>query len=412
MKIDNPSELLEAYWHSVLGVTSNFSELLQDPSKLAENLTQIQQNPAQLFRDLVGKGKNIEQEFNNFFSNCICNKHRVARLPDYRVWGSEQVYPQPYELNGTEFYGFVVEGTMKNLQDLCDRSLNCPGSPVEYRPATHHIMVSFDAISDMRSKNKPDSEQGYFSEHEVVFWVLTLVGKKIGPFFQVERLAWFTPYIFVNNSFALLAGREVYGFPKQLGRVQIPKPDEEPNLFSLDTLMLKTFTPHTKAKENRLLEIKRTNSVHKPEPIKTYDSLENFMLDGIELLFGYDGTIDVPGIGFPLKIAEYLIKEEAPAVCLKQFRDVEDGTKACYQAIVEFLMVTTRFYRGQLLGFGDSGHKYELNIFNFESEPIVKDLGLHYQSSDKEVVKVPIKLSFYLNFDFILNPGKVIWERP
>ena len=242
MNINNPSELLEAYWYSVLGITSNFAELLQDPSKLAKNLTQIPQNPAQLFQDLVGKGKNIEQDFNNFFSNCICNKHRVARLPDYRVWGGTQVFQQPFDMKGTEFYGFFVEGTMKNLQDLCDRSLNCPGSPVEYRPATNYIMISFDIVNSISSIDKPDSEQGYFAEYEVIFWLLTLVGKKIGPFFQVERLAVFTPYIFVNSSFALLAGREIYGFPKQLGRVQIPQPDEEPNLFSLDTLMLKTFT--------------------------------------------------------------------------------------------------------------------------------------------------------------------------
>ncbi len=412
MKIDNPSELLEAYWHSVLGVTSNFSELLQDPSKLAENLAQIQQNPAHFLRDLAIKGKNIEQDFSDFLANFGCGKYGTARLPDYQVWGGKQVFKQPYNIQGTEFYGFFVEGTMKNLQDLCDRALNQPGSPVEYRPVTNYVLISFDVINSMKSIDKPDSEEGYFSENEIIVWVLTMVGKQIGPFFYVERLAWFVPYIFVSNSAALLAGREVYGFPKNLGRVQIPQPNEEPDFFSLDTLMLKTYSPNTKAEENRLMEIRRTNSANNPEAIKSHDSLEDLMQQAIELLLGRDGTIDIPGIGLPLKLADYLIKEEAPMVCLKQFRDIEDGSKACYQAIVEFLMTTTNFYSGKLLGFGDSGSKYELNIFNFASEPIVKDLGLQSQFSNSQVAKIPIKMAFYLNFDFIVNTGKVIWKRP
>lgn len=381
MKNDNPFTSLETYLHDIISGTSNLTELLLEP-------------------------------VSDLLSNFVCNSRRTDRLPDYRVWGGKQVFKQPYNIQGTEFYGFVVEGTMKNLQDLCDRALNKPGSPVEYRPVTNYILISFDVVNKMSSIDRPDSEQGYFSENEIIVWVLTMVGKKIGPFFVVERLAWFVPYIFVSNVAALLAGREVYGFPKSIAEIQIPKPEEKPDFFSLDTLMLKTFNPHTKAETRRLLEIKQINSADNPQVIKTHDSLEDIMQKGIELLFGYDGTIDVPGIGFPLKLAEYLIEEEAPMVCLKQFRDIEDGSKACYQAVVEFIMKTTRFHTGKLLGFGDSGYKYELNIYNFASEPIVKDLGLQYQFFDSQVVKVPVNLSFYLNFDFVVNPGKVIWEKP
>lgn len=412
MNGNNLSDLLETYFYTALGATSNVTELLQKPSKLTENLTQIQQNPTRFLKNLAVKGRNIEQDFGDFLANFGCGKYRTARLPDYQVWGGKQVYKQPYNIQDTEFYGFFVEGTMKNLQDLCARSLNHLGSPVEYRPITNYVLISFDVVNKMSSIDKPDSEQGYFSEHEMIVWVLTAVGKQLGPFFRVERLAWFVPYIFVSNAAALLAGREVYGFPKTIGQFQIPKPNEKPDFFSLDTLMLETFSPNTKAEVNRLIEIKQTNTESNPEAIKEHDNSADLMQHIIELLLGKEGTIDVPGLGLPLKLAEYLIDLEAPAVCLKQFRDVEDGNKACYQALVELIMRTSRFHKGKLLGFNGIGHQYELNVSKFASEPVLKDLGLQYRFSDSQVAKVPIEMSFYLNFDFIVNTGKVIWERP
>lgn len=409
MKIDRPFELLEACWYSALGMTGNLSQLWQDPSKLADNLAQIR-HPEQLFSELIGQGKNVERDLNNIWQQSglpKCDRRRVDRLPDYQVYGSEQVYPPPYELKETELYGFFVEGTMKNLQELCDRALNHPGSPVTYHPLSHYVMVTFDRVGDMRSY--ADRDRGYFSEREVVFWVLTVVGRKIGAFFQVERLAWFTPYIFVDSSAALDAGREVYGFPKQYSRVQI-SPEDTPSVFTLDTLMLKTFAPNTKAQSDRLLEIKLKNSDLQPEPIKTFESIDDVSRQAIDLLLDTD-TLDLPGIGLPLKLGEYLIDREVPAVCFKQFRDAEDGTKACYQGIIEFPFQLTRFDGGKLLGFEELGHQYEFNIFNYASEPIVNDLGLHYRLVDDDLVQIPIKLSVQLNFDFRLDPGKVIWER-
>ena len=410
MKIDPPSERLEAYWYSALGITDSLSQLWQDPRKLADNLAQIR-HPEQLFSELVSQGKNVERDCNSFWQKSglpQCDRRRVDRLPDYRVYGSEQVYPPPYELKGTELYGFFVEGTMKNLQQLCDRALNHPGSPVTYHPLSHYVMVTFDRVGEMRSADYPERDRGFFSEREVVFWVLTVVGRKIGAFFQVERLAWFTPYIFVDSSAALDAGREVYGFPKQYSQVQVPQ--DKASEFTLDTLMLKTFAPNTKAQSDRLLEIKLKNLDLQPEPIKTFDSLDDVFHQAIDLLLDTD-TLDLPGIGLPLKLTEYLINREVPAVCFKQFRDAEDGTKACYQGIIEFAFQLTRFNGGKLLGFEELGHQYEFSIFNHASEPIISDLGLHYRLVDDNSVQIPIKLSVLLDFDFRLNPGKVIWER-
>lgn len=411
MNTNNPAELFETMFYSALGATSELPKLLE-PNHLQDSFAQIQENPAYFLQELAAKGRNWEPDFDDLFGKFGCPQSRTARLPNYQEWGGKQVFKQPYNIQNTEFYGFFVEGTMKNLQDLCDRSLNHLGSPVEYRPITNHILVSFDVVNKMSSIDQPDSGFGYFSEHEMIVWVLTAVGKQVGPFFKVDRLAWFVPYIFVSNASALLAGREVYGFPKTIGDFEIPKPDQEPNFFSMDALMLKDYSPHTKAENQRLIEIKRTKIDNNPHPIKEHENHESLMQHVIELLLGKSGSIDIPGIGLPLKIAEYLLEMEAPAVCLKQFRDVEDGNKACYQAIIELLMRTTKFHNGKILGIGDAGFQYELDVFKFASQPMIKDLGLQYQISDGQVAKIPVELSFYLNFDFIVNPGKVIWERP
>lgn len=372
----------------------------------------MQPSPDSFLRELAIQGKALEENLTNFFDNLIPNHCRTAKLPDYEVWGGKQVFKQPYDIQGTEFYGFLVEGTLKNLQDLCDRALNKPDSPVEYRPLSNYFLISFDVVNKMNSIDQPDREQGYFSEQEMIVWVPTAVGQNIGPFFLVERIAWFVPYIFVSNAAALLAGREVYGFPKTIGEFQIPRPDENPDFFSMDTLMLKDYSRATAAEVNRLLEIKRINADANPDIISSHDSLADLMRQVIQLLFGGQGIINIPGVGFPLKLAEYVIDKEVPAVCLKQFRDTEDGRKACYQAIVELIMRTTVFHGGKLLGFENLGYQYELDVFKFASEPMIKDLGLQHHSSKKQTATVPVKLAFYLNFDFIVENGNVIWEKP
>ena len=86
-----------------------------------------------------------------------------------------------------------------------------------------------------------------------------------------------------------------------------------------------------------------------------------------------------------------------PLVGLKQFRDITQSDRACYQAITDAPMKIVDFHQGGLLG------EYVVNFGDLESEPIRQDLGLP---------PGPIRplLSAWLRYDFRLDAGVELWN--
>ncbi|MBV8887477.1 MAG: hypothetical protein JO235_26245 [Chroococcidiopsidaceae cyanobacterium CP_BM_RX_35] len=412
MNVNNLSKLLQAGFHISLGATGFLAQLLQEPQELADDLTRIQQRPDQLLQDLAVQGKNMERDAFNFLKTYFSPSNQRSQYPKYIESDDEQAFNQPYEIKGTKMYGFVLEASISKLQELCDKYLNEPANgTITYRPVTHYIILTLNDIDSLSSVESPGYNKGIISEQEAIFWVLTAAGKQQGPFFAVERLGWFMPFVYVNNSPILVSGREVYGFFKQLSELKIPKIDQEPDLFTIDALVFKKFSPTTNARDSRLLEIRRISQGDNHKSIKTWDSFEEIVTEIVRLLFDSNGNIDIPGLELPLNLLHYLFERDVPMVTLKQFRDVEDSRRACYQAIVEFLMQLQTYHRGKILGFDKFGDQFELIVNNFASQPIVQSLGLYPGlSPGGELAHVPIKLAFLLNFDFIVENGTIVWQ--
>ena len=167
--------------------------------------------------------------------------------PAYITRGGDTAFAPPYNLKETKLYGFILEGTSENLEALCNKYLNIPGQDVcQYRPASNRVVMVFDTIAHINSIEPPDRDKGFFLEQgEVMFWVLTEVGKQEGSKFVVDRHAWFIPYIFVDSTPAMVLGREAYGFPKELGKFEIPEDPHNPDRLSLETLVLQPFGAKT-----------------------------------------------------------------------------------------------------------------------------------------------------------------------
>ena len=82
------------------------------------------------------------------------------------------------------------------------------------------MLLAFCNLASLRSITPPYSNFGRFVERETAFWVLTIDKTK-------KRLYWFIPYIFVDNTYAMAMGRELYGFPKSVGTMGLPpSPDQ------------------------------------------------------------------------------------------------------------------------------------------------------------------------------------------
>ena len=122
--------------------------------------------------------------------------------------GGELVYQPPFVSEEVEYYGFILDADKKKLQDLCDSYLNSAiGSAGRFVPAAGFVLLACCKLPSLRSISPPHSNFGRFVEHEVALWMLVIDKAK-------KRLYWMLPYIFVDNTFAMAMGRELYGFPK------------------------------------------------------------------------------------------------------------------------------------------------------------------------------------------------------
>lgn len=320
----------------------------------------------------------------------MVNTHPVSsNYPQYIERGGDTAFQPPYNLNETKLYGFILEGTRENLQDLCDKYLNIPGQDkFRYSPASNRVLMVFDTIENISSINPPGNNKGFFSETgEVIFWVLTQAEKQEGSKYVVDHHACFIPYIFVDSTPAMVLGREVYGFPKELGNFTIPNNPNNPQEFSLETLVLQPFSPQSEVEKRQLLKVTAVNHADKSEPIiKRWTDFKE-VFDEISSLFE-DAKIN-------WKCPTHL---EVPMVFLKQFRDVQDGNKACYQAIVEATAKLEKFHEGHPFLW----HKFQVSVENFDSHPIVNELGLKLTQT--------AQLAFWIHFNFSFGNGKEIWK--
>lgn len=320
----------------------------------------------------------------------MVNTHPVpSNYPQYIERGGDTAFQPPYSLNETKLYGFVLEGTSENLQALCDKYLNIPGQDkFRYCPASNRVLMVFDTINNISSINPPGNNKGFFSETgEVIFWILTKAEKQEGAKSVVDHHACFIPYIFVDSTPAMVLGREVYGFPKELGKFTIPNDPYNPQEFSLETLVLQPFSPQSKVTQRQLLKVVEVSQADKSKSIiKRWTDFKE-VFDEISSLFE-DAKIN-------WKCPTHL---EVPMVFLKQFRDVQDGNKACYQAIVEATAKLEKFREGHPF----LRYKFQVSVENFDSHPIVNELGLKLTQT--------AQLAFWIHFDFSFGNGTEIWK--
>src|SRR5262249_39640273 len=262
--------------------------------------------------------------------------HAAPQPPAYVEWGGEQVFPQPLQLQEVSFYSFMLDADFRSLRAVCDKYLNGPaGGRVEYHPLVPRVLLAFASIGRASCAEPPDSQKGWMSEVDVAFWVPVVAGRRAGPLFFAERVAWFLPYVFVNNAWASATGREIYGFPKEIGAFEIPASSGHPARLRADTLVLDRYHPTTQAAVRPIVEVVRTDHQLVGTLAKTWADLEEAFKDFIHMFFGDAGKIRLPGLGLVLELFRFLTHERVPMVFLKQFRDVADGRRSAYQAIVE-----------------------------------------------------------------------------
>jgi hypothetical protein len=84
------------------------------------------------------------------------------------------------------------------------------------------------------------------------------------------------------------------------------------------------------------------------------------------------------------------------SILLKQMRDVVDGLRACYQAVVQVPLVVTAFESLRVLD------AHEVTITSTDSHPLATSLGL--AASQRSLIALALR------FDAQVPNGQILWQ--
>lgn len=292
-------------------------------------------------------------------------------LPRYVERPDEVVLPPPYLQSGVQLDGIWLGAQRGALQDLVDARLNvAAGDSLRFSVAAPAVCLISAVTAHVTSLDPAHRARGRMSEIDVGFWV-PLWQEQAG---SERKLTWFLPYLFVDSAASVAAGREVYGFPKSLGRLELQRDAAGLAELTVDAHALRVFSPEEDVEQMRLLTVERL-----PGPA----SARSRLLDGLL------------GAGLPLEGLESRLRGvPVPMVFLKQLRDAERPDRAVYQSVLAAEARATALRR-----FGLSSARYRVRWTAAASHPFARDLGLSPDGQDSVA-------AFSADFDFVMGLGR------
>ena len=275
-------------------------------------------------------------------------------LPMYAEIGSKKTFRAPYRAQQIRFTGFLLDADASSLARLCEDALTGPsGGAVDYRPVLPLALLSFTSIGRLDAAEPPDASVGWVPEKEAALWILTVA--------KEERLAWYIPYIFVDSPNALLTGREVEGFPKEMAEIDY----DEAGPLEARAWVFPEFTPATEVVKRPVVTARRESEDGGAQ--KAWWKLEDAVRGIHDELLGATVARTFAGIKLLFHVVEAPIK-------------------------------VTGFRGGGLLP-----GRWDIEVADYASHPVARDLGL-------DATKLLGKRGFWLDFDFRLEQGAAVWE--
>jgi hypothetical protein len=318
--------------------------------------------------------------------------------PQYVERGGEICYRQPFRARDVRMYMFVLQGDERAIGALYDNMFVRPsGGSVRVVAVGPYVALTFVELGRLNAAEPPDDALGSTTEREATMWVPAL---ETGT----DRWFWAIPYIFVDNSWAMASGREIYGFPKQFGTVGISVTDGIPTELTVDTTAIERYGPDSVSEQRRVMAVERTTDTPFPLAAAWSNLAEarRTFAGPIEALLQTAEHVGVPVLPevaqFSARLVGDLVARRLQAILLKQFRDSEDPRVASYQAVVTVPFDVTGFHGGGLLP-----NDYVVTINHLDTEPIRRELGFPAGSLR------PLN-ALWLEFDFVIQRGDVLWQ--
>jgi acetoacetate decarboxylase len=311
----------------------------------------------------------------------------TTRVAAYVARGGEQELVPPCGLYGTQFYIFILRANRTNLQNLIDRLFNRPsGGALKYEALSSYVAVMFTHVDRLTSS---EASQGWAAYGDIAMWVPMLDRTGIVPSFKMYPV-----YMVVDNGSTMATGREVYGFPKEMGWFLEPQLPEFIGDLAVDVTGYLANSPTKQSSRTRLYTVQRETGDNPAtfSQITSFRGIPDEIEKALTLLHG-GSLVDEFIVGFDI----FKDMLSVPALGLKQIRDITDPSKAAFQSVVEAPLGLTKFRDARLLT-----DKYTFVLNDLGSHPVAEDTGLKIGAQD-------VAIALWLFADFSLGTGKTNW---
>ena len=316
----------------------------------------------------------------------------AAQLPKFVEHPGVANYPGPITLNSTKMWAFMLGADRAKMTAWCQAMFDAPSNgAVRVLPLSSYMMMTVVDIGTGRFVDAP--QMGWSAERELTFWIPAVrVEERDGKSVAVA-LAMTMPYLVLNNPVAIAAGREIFGYFKQAGHIALPGDAGHDQSLTVDLFATKAFGADSEEKYQRLLTL--TPTLAQPSPLTKV--AETFAGGAQELyhLLAADDRNWHASLGLTEDVLGDLLKQQVPQLFLKQFRDIADGTRACYQAITQANGQVTRFDSFPQMT------EYAMDLADLASSPVATDFGIAPQQT---------VLGAEFEYDMTIQPGQVLWQ--
>ncbi len=296
----------------------------------------------------------------------------------------------PYLQKQVHMAAFLLAVDQQAAAKTVDRFLNIPARG-EYRfePITGSLVMTYSEMM-ISSMDERDAGLGSFAETEAAFWLPVLVSRNVGGSCLPQQLGWFLPSLFVDEPYAIISGREVYGFNKQWGQFQKPVEITNPE-FNLSVMGMRTVDSSSTGNIESLIRVTRIAGESQQPTTTAWTDWQSASADLQSSLVQQSG----PSVeGSMLGLLTRMIIEPTPLIFLKQFRDAADPRKACYSALIDAPIRVTNFRQGGFLR-----DAYHVQVNQLASHPLCESLGL---AKNGQIAAA----AAWLDLDFSLGFGR------
>ncbi|KPH59688.1 acetoacetate decarboxylase [Pseudoalteromonas porphyrae] len=300
----------------------------------------------------------------------------------YRHFLSNPVAKPPCRMTNANMYGFFIKIDQTKVQAYISNTLNTVATEDTYfKGLGEYALLTFTDIEKIASLTPPFNEHGWMQETDIIVWLPVVKVEKQGDDEDITHLYWYPAFICVNNIYALINGRETWGYNKYMCEYKMPSSVNKLTDFSLSLDCFKHFSPSSKLETHQLLSLTTTAKENNESVLST---LEDF---GARVANLFDG--EHMGIDFSLlkQLLSGFVNPQMDQILFKQFPDGQ-GKLAVYQAVMHSPSEIKKIHKFKFLK-----PDFQLQIEQLDSFPLAEMFGLKVGPQD-------VYLPFYICMDF------------